>query len=45
MVGMDLGPKWIWKAGCLFAAIGVVSAIYFIVIGIIWVFDHVKIVL
>jgi hypothetical protein len=39
----DLGPEWVWEAGCVCAFIGMMAFEYFLIKGFIWLFNHVTI--
>lgn len=39
----DMGPRWLWNLILLFALFGVVSGVFGLIKGILWVIHHVKI--
>jgi hypothetical protein len=39
----DLGSEKLWRAGCIFAGMGMIALIVLIVKGIIWLFNNVQI--
>jgi hypothetical protein len=39
----DMGPEWLWRAGCIFAGMGMIALIVIIIKSIIWLFENIRI--
>ena len=39
----DFGSEELWRAGCIFAGMGMIALIVLIIKGIIWMFNNVQI--